>query len=127
MNHILLFEPNQERVPQLIFLLSLADIRCTVATTIEEALNWLSADRLKVIQFDLFLLGSLEGIELEKEKMIEISSSISVPIVSLQRENSSVPEFLSDGIAICHPDNLLSCLQKHFVSENKQLPEERVQ
>ncbi len=120
MNHVLLFEPNQERVPYLSFLLSLAGIRCTVARTIEEALNWLSSDLLLAIHFDLFLLGSLEGVELEKKLLAEISSSITVPVVYVLREDLHLPEPLSDGIVTCHPVNLLSCLQENLVPENKR-------
>ena len=127
MSHILLFEPNQERVPHLIFLLNLADIHCTVARTIEEAINWLSAVRLQVIHFDLFLLSSLEGVDLEKELLAETLNSTTVPVVSIQRHNLPLPEICGTEIVSCHSDNLLSCLGELLISENIKLPKEKVQ
>jgi len=119
MNHILLYEPDQERVPQLIFLLNLADIRCTVAGTIEEACNWLSADHQKVIMFDLFLLDSLNGDELEKKLLAEISGFTTVPILYIEQEATPLPEYLRDKTTICHPHNLLSCLHECLMAAQK--------
>jgi len=120
MNHILLFEPDRERIPHLIFLLKLADIKCTVARTIEEAINWLSADRLKVIQFDLFLLSSLEGVDLDGELLVEALKSTTFPVATIQRETSSFPELLNDKVITCHPDNLLSCLKECLAADDKR-------
>ncbi|MCD6580564.1 MAG: hypothetical protein J7K90_02080 [Desulfuromusa sp.] len=111
----------------MIFLLNLADIHCTIAKTIEEAINWLSADRLQVIHFDLFLMSSLEGVDLEKELLAEISNSITVPVVSIQRENQPLPEVCGTEIISCHSDNLLSCLGEHLMPDNRKLPKEKVQ
>ena len=127
MSNILLLEPNREKVPNLVFLLKLADIQCTVARSVEEALNWLSAYRLKVISFDLFLVNSLSGDELEKQLLTEASSFTTVPIVGVQRDDLSRFEYQGHEIIICQPNNLLNCLKKHLVSKNKQLPEEKIQ
>lgn len=120
MRNILILEPDDEKVPQLVFLLNLSDIRCTVARTIEEALNWLNADQLMMTGFDLFLLNSLQIVELEKTLLAEISSAITVPVVYVQRENLPLPELLGDRIVTCHPNNLLSCLHECLVPENKR-------
>ena len=119
MNNILLYEPDQERVSHLLFLLNLADLHGTVARTIEEAYNWLSADRQKVIKFDLFLLGSLQEDELEKKLLPEMSDLITVPIIYIKQEATNLPEFLSDKTINCHPVNLLSCLHECLGAEKK--------
>ena len=120
MSHILLYESDSERVSQLLFLLNLADIRCTVSRTIEEAYNWLSADRQKIVRFDLFLLGSLNGDDLVKKILAQISDFTTVPIVYIKQEAKPFPDYLSHEILICHPHSLLSCLHEHL-SESSQL------
>ena len=119
MSHILLLESNHERVPNLIFLLKLVDIHCTLAKTTWEALDWLTANQQKLIHFDLFLLSSLEGIELEKQSLPEMLDSIDIPVVVIQRENLPLPDLLSDATITCNPDNILSCLDECLVPENK--------
>lgn len=120
MRNVLILEPDHEKVPQLVFLLNLADIRCTVASTIEEALNWINADQQMMTPFDLFLLNSLQAIELDKKILTEISRSITIPIVYIQRENEPLPQFLANHIVFCYPDNLLSCLHTCLVPADKQ-------
>ena len=117
MRNILILEPDQEKVPQLVFLLNLADIRCTVVNTIEEALNWINADPLMMTPFDLFLLNSLQAVELDKKILTEISRSITIPIVYIQREKGALPETLAKSIMICYPNNLLSCLHECFAPD----------
>ena len=112
MRNILILEPDHEKVPQLVFLLNLADIRCTVTSTIGEALNWLNADQLMMTGFDLFLLNSLQAVELDKKILTEISRPITIPIVYIQREKGPPPETLANNIVICYPNNLLSCLHE---------------
>ncbi|MEA3544859.1 MAG: hypothetical protein U9R69_06515 [Thermodesulfobacteriota bacterium] len=119
MKNILLFEPDQKMVPHLIFLLKLANIQCSVARTMEETINLLSAERLNVIHFDLLLLSSLEGSEQEKKILTEQISSIAVPVVYTRRENDYLTESLSREVVSCHPDNLLHCLEECLVSASQ--------
>ncbi len=127
MKHILLLEPNRDHVPHLIFLLKLADIQCTVARCVEEAVNWLSAAKMMVAHFDLVLWNSFPGIGPEKDLLTEIADSTTIPVVYLQREGSYLPHIPSDGIIICHPDNLLSCLRECLAIENKRSKKDMAQ
>ena len=127
MNNILLLEPNSEKIPHLVFLLRLADISCTVARSVEEAFNWLTANRLMVTRFDLVLLNSLQGVELEKKLLDEMTSSTEIPLVYVQREGAYLPQFKTKGIVVCHPDNLLSCLQECLTSTYGEPTKERIQ
>ncbi len=120
MRNVLILEPDHKKVPQLVFLLNLADIRCTVASTIEEALNWINADQLMMTPFNLLLLNSLQAVELDKKILAEISRSRTIPIVYVQREKRPLPQFLADSMVFCYPDNLLSCLHTCLVHEDKQ-------
>ncbi len=119
MNHILLYEPDQERVSSLLFLLNLGDIHCTIAATIDEAYNWLSTDQRNIVGFDLFLLGSLKGDELERKLLAEMSNLITIPIVYIKLESTTLPEFLSDKTINCHPYNLMSCLHECLLAKQK--------
>ena len=118
MNHILLLEPNREHVPHLVFLLKSSDIQCTVASSFDEVINWLSAARMMVAHFDLVLLNSLQGSGPEKKLVNRMVGSTTVPVVYVQREGSSLPHIPGDGITICHPDNLLNCLRECLAIEN---------
>ncbi len=120
MTHILMLEPNRENVPHLVFLLKLAGIRCTVARNLEEVVNWLSAHRLMVAHFDLVLLNSLSGLDPEKKLLDDITGSTTVPLVYVQRDGSYLPQISGEGIILCHPDNLLSCLRECLDSEDKR-------
>lgn len=106
---ILLYEPHSERVAHLVFLLNLADIRCTQARSIEETLNWLTAARLQIIDFDLLLIGSLAGTEAEHQFLKDLSP-LERPLVYLQATDEPVPDSLCEKTVVCRPDNMLSCL-----------------
>lgn len=113
MNNILLFEPRQQEVPHLVFVLKLAGIECTVAVTAEEALNWVTACEAAVIKFDLILLNFLQGSGLEHMLLSELCRLAKKPVVYVDRQVGPVPDFLKDRV-ICSPDDLLSCLENQL-------------
>ena len=110
MNNILLYEPRQEEVPHLVFMLKLADIKCTVARTAEEALNWIAACRLSVVNFDLILLNFVQGSDLENMLLSELCRLAEEPVVYVDRQTEQVPSFVKNHV-ICQPDDLLECLE----------------
>ncbi len=118
MSHILIFEPNREKVPPLVFLLKLADIQCTVARSQLEALNWLSANQLLTMNFDLFLLNSLPVNGLADELMAEAIRIATVPTVCVQRDDDTPVIMPGQTVSICHPANLLSCIRESLTVEN---------
>lgn len=125
MHNILVFEADHEKIPHLVFLLKLADIHCTVAETAEEVLNWLSAELLTMMSFDLILLNSLEGNGLDNMLLTELCKVATVPVVCVQREEITPSIFLIHHVVTCHPDDLLDCVKKQLISVNNPLPEER--
>ena len=127
MHNILLFETNQEKIQQLVFLLKLADIRCTVARTPEEVLNWVSACRMMVTSFDLVLLNSLQGSGLDNMLLTELCEVKTAPVVCVRRQDVPPSIFLIHPVVTCHPDNLLECLKEQLVTTNTELPQERAQ
>ncbi|MCF6267558.1 MAG: hypothetical protein L3J57_13570 [Desulfuromusa sp.] len=127
MHNILLFEPDQEKVPHSVFLLKLADIHCTVAKTAEEILNWVNACRMMVTHFDLILLNSLQGSGLDTILLTELCEQATVPVVCVQRQEVPPSLFLIHNVITCHPDYLLDCLQEQFNSLANQLTKEKVQ
>ena len=110
MHHILVYEPDQSRVPHLVFLLNLADIHCTVARSTEELLNWLSAVHLEVTHFDLLLLHSWQRDELGQAILKRIIPSASLPVLYVTTEEISPADPALNELMTCTPDNLLSCL-----------------
>ncbi len=110
MKHILLYEPNREEISHTIFILKLADISCAVTGTIEEAYNWLSIDQQKQVKFDLFLLGSLNGDDLEEKLLAKITEFTLLPILYIKQDVSPISKNLNDKIVVCQPHNLLNCL-----------------
>ena len=127
MPHLLLFEKKQERIPQLIFLLKLADIHCTVARTAEEVMNWVSACGLMLIQFDLFLLNSLEDSGLDNMLLTEICNVVTVPVVCVQREEVPPSIFSIHPVITCFPDEMLECLQHQLALCKKSSTKEKVE
>ena len=117
MNNILLYEPRHEKVPSLIIMLKKADIECTVAKTAEEAVNWVAACRMSVIRFDLILLNFLQGSGLENMLLSDLCHSAKKPVVYVDRHSIVIPEFM-DNHVVCHPEDLLPCLQKQLNSAN---------
>ncbi len=127
MHNILLFEENQEKIPHLVFLLKLADFNCTVARTAEEVINWLSADRLMVINFDLVLLNSLQGSGMDNMLLTELCDAVTVPVVCVKRPDVPPSIFLIHHVVTCHPDDLLDCVKQQLISANTQLSKEIAQ
>ncbi len=127
MKRILLLEPNRDHVPHLIFLLKLVDIQCTVARSVEEAINWLSAAKMMVVHFDLVLWSSFPGLGPEMKMLERIINSSTVPVVYLQREGSYLPQIPGDGVIICNPANLLSCLRDCLAIKHNRSRKERLQ
>ncbi len=127
MHNILLFEADQGKVPHLIFLLKLADIRCTVARTEEEVLNWLSADLLTMMSFDLVLLNSLRGSGIDNVLLTELCKVATVPVVCVKRKETPPSIFLKHHVVTCHPDDLLNCVKEQLIFVKTQLPKENVQ
>ncbi len=117
MKNILILEPDQQKVPQLVFLLNLADIRCTVVKSLREVQNWLHTDQITPSHFDLFLLNSSQAATLETKGLEDILKKITIPTVYVQRENTPPPEHLINQVSICYPDNLLSCLHQPLSSD----------
>lgn len=107
--HILLYEPNISYHPPLAFLLSVEGISGTYARSAAEALNWLEAIKLRVVTFDLVLIGSCCGAAAEYQ-LVQNALELQLPVVLLHRD-SELPVLLDfHGPIICDDDNLLSCL-----------------
>lgn len=120
---ILIYEPRAEQVSHLIFLLHLADIRGTHARTAAEAINWLAAYRLLVISFDLVLICSLCTTEAER-LLLEELPGLPLPVVFLQRDDMPLAQASNQHPIVCHPDDLLSCLNDCLASKATQPKEQ---
>ena len=127
MHNILLFETDREKVSQLVFLLKLAEIHCTVARNVEEVLNWVNACRMMVTSFDLVLLNSLQGDDHDNMLLTELCEVATVPVICVKRQEVPPSIFLIHPVVTCHPDNLLECLKEQLVTTNTELPQERAQ
>ncbi len=114
--HILLYEPDHTQIPHLLFLLRLRDNHCTHARSAEEALNWLSANRLQVVTFDLVLIGSVSHQPQEMQFFEEICG-LSLPVIFIQRDQEKMPESLQSVATACNPDHLLGCISDHETVE----------
>jgi len=114
MPHILLFEENQGRIPHLVFLMKLAEVDCTVARTAEELLNWLSADRLMIINFDLVLLNSLPRNGMDNLLLTELSKVATVPVICVKRLNKPLSISMVHNVVTCHPDDILDCVNQQL-------------
>ncbi|WP_224746999.1 chemotaxis protein CheW [Pelovirga terrestris] len=106
---ILIYEPHCEQMPRLVFLLHLADISCIHARTVDEAINWLSAHRLQLSTFDLFLICSFSRSTPEQQLLL-VLGDVSLPVVFLQRGNSPLTDLFDQNGIICHPEDLLTCI-----------------
>ena len=125
MHDILLFETNQDKIQQLVFLLKLADIRCTVARSAEEVLNWVNACRIAVMNFDLVLLNSFGDSGLDNILLTELCKVSTVPVVCVKRQEVPPSVFQIHKVITCHPDHLLDCLQEQLSFVENQLPKEK--
>ncbi len=112
MKDILIFEPNNERARRLIFLLRLAGVNCTLARSIEETINCLSALHLNVISFDMLLLGSTDGMTLNDQLYLEVSKLTTIPIVFAPADGVVLSDPVPDTVVICEPDGFLSCIKQ---------------
>lgn len=118
MNNILLFEPDSRKVPHLVFVLKLARINCTVAKTVNEVINWLSAAHMMVTHFDLLLLNNFD---MSYQESLNLSQSVKlsqIPVIAVKRTKNEFAEALESGVTTCSPDNLLICLQQQLVSNS---------
>jgi hypothetical protein len=120
---ILIYEPDCEQVPHLVFLLHLAGICGTHARTVEEAMNWLAAHRLQVITFDLLLICSFCRTEPEHQLLRDLPG-LALPVVFLQRDNRPSAHLPAHTGIICHPDDLLDRL-RDCLTATTCLPKER--
>ena len=116
MSNVLLFESDVKRVPHLVFVLKLAGISCTVAGTVDEVINWLSAACMGVAQFDLLVLSTHELHSNESTLLRQSAHSSRVPVIVVNRSDNSYSGLLAVDSVICSPDNLLNCLKKQLKS-----------
>ena len=112
-NLILIYEPNCEQMRHLVFQLHLANISCTHARTAAEAINWLSAHRLQLSTFVLLLICSFSQTEPEQRLLMALDD-LSLPVIFLQREDTPRAELLGQNGIICHPEDLLNCLDDYL-------------
>jgi purine-binding chemotaxis protein CheW len=119
MAHILLYEPEHADLPHLVFLLKLAGISCTASRSADETLNWLNAERLKVVHFDLLLLSRMQGLEKRDEAWQALRRS-GLPIVCIKRQSAETVPLPEEDIISCYPDALLDCIKTQIFSEKKQ-------
>lgn len=110
MSNILILEPQKDQVRRLIFLLRLAGHECTVAYTIEEAVNWLRAEQFLDTKIELLLLGSHPERSALNLLLKELQNRQKVPVVCLRRNMNDQPEDGHEGIAYCQPEELISTL-----------------
>ncbi|MBN1957691.1 MAG: hypothetical protein JXQ81_07455 [Desulfuromonadales bacterium] len=120
MTNILLFEPDLGKVPNLVFVLKLAGIDCTVSRTIDEMLNWLSAASLMVTRFDLVVLNTFEE---KHQKALTQRRSVyfsQLPVIAVKRAQNDFTMLRDIKPIICSPDNLLTCLKEQLalITEN---------
>lgn len=120
MNNILLFESDSEKVPHLVFVLKLAGISCTVARSVDEVINWLSAVCMTVVHFDLLVLSTHELNSQESKILRQSAHSSGMPIIVVNRSHKHYSGILAADAVICSPDNLLNCLKRQLKS-NKSL------
>ncbi len=110
MTNILVYEPDKNNAPHIKFLLKVADIRCTLADSTDELLNWLATDALKTTRFDLLLLNSWPNLMGRKDLFDEVTTTSALPIIFVLRDGQYRPPITDRRIAICHPENMLNCI-----------------
>ncbi len=111
MMNILVYEPDKNNAPHIKFLLKVADIRCTLADSTDELLNWLATDSLKTTRFDLLLLNSWPNLTGRKDLFDEVTTASALPIIFVLRGGQYRPPITDRRIAICHPENMLKCIK----------------
>jgi len=112
---ILIYKPQCEQVKHLIVMLQLANMSCTYASTALEAINWLAAHRLQVMTFDLVLICSFNQTQPEHQLLMDLQG-LPLPAVFLQREDTPLANLVDHNVIICHPDDLLDCLNDCLTS-----------
>lgn len=115
MVRILFYQPCREDAVKIWLRLGLADCQCTVATTVEEAIFWLRADRYLDLGFNLFLLGSPLNFAGGQRLMTEISRCDSLAVIYLQPDETDLPAYLGEKVVICQPGNLPFCLRESLI------------
>lgn len=114
MYRILLFQPDKKKAPHIKLLLKVAKMQCTVIESVEELMNWLGTDHLKCQRFDLLLLDSWPAMDDRLPFFRKLIDTISLPVILVLRENNYRPDLSQRRLAICHPENLLSCIKWHL-------------
>jgi hypothetical protein len=107
---VLVYEPCNSNLPYVDFILTLGQVGCTHARTPQEGHNWLEAAKHMVVRFDLVLVSSLCHQETEDEFLAELPA-LQIPLVFVQRDADSAIPVLGPQQTLCHPDQLLDCLQ----------------
>lgn len=112
MSNILVLEPQKDQVRRLIFLLRLSGHECTVAYTVEEAVNWLRAEQFLDTKIELLLLGSHFEQSALNLLLIELQNHQDIPVICLQRDMSTQSEDRHVDMAYCQPEELIATLRE---------------
>lgn len=126
MNHILLFEPNREKIPRLILLLKRLCMSCTVARTMDEVLSWFSANKLDLTRFDLVLFNDCLAGHYRDTPYTTLLDQAGVPVVHVQsHEHCGFPP--QAEVISCHPNDIQTCIQTCLNDTSLFLTEENIQ
>ncbi len=119
MKDILLFESDNGRARHLIFLLKMAEISCTLAKSLDETLNYISAQRLKIIDFDLLLLGSSTCLVSESPLYAEVVAMNTVPVVCIASDNDDCTrKSCPSNVVVCKAEDMLDCVKHQLDVED---------
>ena len=112
MVRILFYRSCREDAVKVLSRFGLAECQCTVATTVEETIFWLRADRYLDLEFDLFLLGVQLNPAGGQRLMTEISRYESLAVIYLQQDEMDLPVYFGEKVVICQPGDLDLCLRE---------------
>ncbi len=114
MKRILLFAPKDSYSQHIALLLKVANFDCTSSESIDEILNWLSTDHLKEAHFDLLLLNSWPDLDNRNSLFKDLVSQLQIPVIYLIRTGAFKPSRDDYNISLCHPENMLKCINTHL-------------
>ncbi len=119
MKRILLFDKKNSHSQHISLLLRVADMHCTHAESVEEVLNLLSIDSLKQLKFDLLLLNSWPDLNNHMDLFNQLIADLKIPVIYVSRDSDYLPTLDQRCISICHPENVLGCINTHLRLETR--------
>ncbi len=111
MASILFFDPDKVWIGQLKRMLKHTGYQMTVSRSMEEACCWLTADRYRLVDFDLLLLSNMPEGTRESEFLLALADESTLPVVLIHNDGDHYEDWYKEKIILCSPDELMRCLE----------------